>query len=405
MISFFGETMTAQHRHELAWLQEKRAAAARTVKQFAEPAQDKQEIGHFSLADISVADLEKEKKHEILNCPTTIVCASSSALGTNVSLFQKYFSALVSPDTFYNALHYKYVQDILFVYISKGIEADCPLHIVRDNGAFFHLVIVAEQRSKLTIIQEESGSLFGYTSTVVEAHIGEGACVTYVTLQEYGQKTQHYASKQATVKKDGRMDWIEAHFGGSYTRATATATLQEDGSSSTNTTVFLGEETQKFDIISRTIQIGKHTFADMNTVGVVADYAKSMCRGLIKITPSSFGSCGNQKIKTLLMNKHAQANAVPSMEIDNFDVRATHESSVGQINKDKLFYLMSRGFDEEHATMKIVEGYFAQLARLIPHQHIEQKVMARIRKKLHMDTSQEELLFEHYEKSEGDVYV
>ncbi len=396
--------MIAQQRQE-QWLEEKRTVAALILNQLAEPTTDKKDIGQFSMSSISIDAVKKEKKHEILNCPTTIVCVPSSALSTRVSLFQKYFSALVSPDTFYHALHYSHVQDILFVYIPKGIEADCPLHIVRENGAFSHLVVVAEPLSKLTIIQEESGSLFGYTSTVVEAHIGEGACVTHVTLQEYAQTTQHYTSKQATVEKDGRMDWIEAHFGGSYTRATATATLREDGSSSTNTTVFFGEGSQKFDIVSRTIQIGRHTFADMNTVGVVSGNAKAMCRGLIKIAPPSFGSCGNQKIKTLLMNKDAQANAIPSMEIDNFDVRATHESSVGQINKDKLFYLMSRGFDEEHARMKIVEGYFAQLAKLIPHQQIEQKVMARIRKKMHMDTPQEELLFEHYEEPERDVYA
>ncbi len=177
--------------------------------------------------------------------------------------------------------------------------------------------------------------------------------------------------------------------------------------SETNTTVFFGEGTQKFDIISRTIQIGKHTFADMNTVGVVANHSRAMCRGLIKIAQPSFGSSGNQKIKTLLMNKDAQANAIPSMEIDNFDVRATHESSVGQINKDKLFYLMSRGFDEEHARMKIVEGYFAQLAKLIPDKTIEQKVMARIRKKMHMEIEQEEeeQLLNQYEDFGEDMYA
>src|SRR3989338_1331085 len=145
----------------------------------------------------------------------------------------------------------------------------------------------------------------------------------------------------------------------------------------------------------------------MNTVGVVADHSRAMCRGLIKIAPPSFGSCGNQKIKTLLMNKDAQANAIPSMEIDNFDVRATHESSVGQINKDKLFYLMSRGFDEQHARMKIVEGYFAQLAKLIPDKQIEQKVMALIRKKLHMESQleEEEQLLEQSEELGEQSYA
>ncbi len=411
--------MTAQQRQEQEslWMHEKRAAALLLSQELAEPALEKQDIGRISLQGFSADAVEKNTTHfekQIQSCPAHIICLPlHEALQhpTYQTLIQKYFSALIPPDTFYHALHYAHVTNILFVYVPKGVEATDALHIVKHAvgmTALHHLLIVAEPLSKLTIIQEESAApcAAGYASTIVEASVQEGAHITHVTLQEYPETFHAYAHKQAAVAKDGRMDWIEAHFGGAYTRAIATATLRDDGSSSTNTTVFFGERTQKFDIISRTIQIGKHTFADMNTVGVVADHSRAMCRGLIKIAAPSFGSCGNQKIKTLLMNKDAQANAIPSMEIDNFDVRATHESSVGQINKDKLFYLMSRGFDEQHARMKIVEGYFAQLAKLIPDKQIEQKVMALIRKKLQMEPSlEEEQLLDHYEESGEQSYA
>ncbi len=408
--------MTGQQRQEHLWMHEKRAAALLLSKALAEPPLEKQDIGRISLQGFSSDAVEKSTMHfekQIRSCPTNIICLPLHAVllhPTYHELFQKYFSTLVPADTFYHALHYAHATNILFIYIPKDVEADRPLHIVKHAAgitALHHLLVIAEPLSKLTIIQEESAASCpaGYASTIVEASVQEGAHITHVALQEYPETFQQYAHKHAVIAKDGRMDWIEAYFGGAYTRATATATLREDGASSTNTTVFFGEGTQKFDIISRTIQVGKHTFADMNTVGVVADHSKAMCRGLIKIAQPSFGSSGNQKIKTLLMNKDAQANAIPSMEIDNFDVRATHESSVGQINKDKLFYLMSRGFDEQHARMKIVEGYFAQLAKLIPDKHIEQKVMALIRKKLHMETEeeQEEHILEHYE--EENVYA
>ncbi len=410
--------MTEQQRQEqeFLWMHEKRAAALLLSKTLAEPSLEKQDIERISLQGFSPDAVEKSITHfekQIRTCPANIICLPLHAAlqhPTYQAFVQKYFSTILPADTFYHALHYAHVTNVLVVYVPRGVEATSALHIVKHAAgttALHHLLIVAEPLSKLTIIQEESAAscAAGYASTIVEASVHEGSHITHVTLQEYPETFHQYAHKHAIVAKDGRMDWIEAHFGGAYTRAIATATLREDGASSANTTVFFGEGTQKFDIISRTIQIGKHTFADMNTVGVVADHSRAMCRGLIKIAPPSFGSCGNQKIKTLLMNKDAQANAIPSMEIDNFDVRATHESSVGQINKDKLFYLMSRGFDEHQARMKIVEGYFAQLAKLIPDKQIEQKVMALIRKKLQMETEQEEHLLEQYEESEENVYA
>lgn len=400
---------------EPVWLQEKRKQAMQRSKSLPEPLPEKQDIGSISLDSFSLDELEKSNvciTTQRQSIPATIICLSLLELLQNpvyTKIFQKYFGTLVSADTKYNALHYAHVQNILFVYVPKGGEATMPIHIhkaVAGNTALHHVLIVAEPLSKIVIIEEEtssSGQTNGYMGTIVEAVVQEGAQVTYVALQNYDQHVQHYCMKRAAVAKDGRMDWIEAYFGAKYTKTTVSATLHEEGGSSTNTTIFFGEGSQKYDIISQTIQIGKHTYGDMNTVGVVTDTARSMCRGLIKIAQPSFGSSGHQKIKTLLMHKDSQANAIPSMEIDNFDVRATHESSVGQISKEKLFYLMSRGLDEQHARMKIAEGYFAQLAKLIPDKSIEQKIMGMIQKKLNLEEESQELLFE--ERAEEVAYV
>ncbi len=91
------------------------------------------------------------------------------------------------------------------------------------------------------------------------------------------------------------------------------------------------------------------------------------------------------------MNRDAQANAIPSMQIDNFDVRATHESSVGQISKDKLFYLMSRGLSEQEARMKIVQGYFTQLTKCIHIPTIIAEIQQLIHQKLKLADTAEDM--------------
>ncbi len=390
---------------------EKRKQALTLVEQLPEPLRGKQEIGMLSLEGFSVTTFEKKTiGHStfILQIPQSVICISLKEALTNQQyafLIQSTFGTIIPiDDNKYNAVHYAHVQDILFVYVPRNVEAQQSLYIKRQlftTTALSHILIIAEPLSKLVIIddQESTSAARGYVSTFVEAVVKEGAEVQFVGIHNHGTRIDYNCVKKADVKKDGKMHWIDAYFGSNYTRSTVTATLYGDGGSSTNTTVFFSEGTSKYDIMARTIQIGKHTYADMNAIGVVTDTAKSMCRGLIKIARSSFGSSGHQKIKTLLMNKDAQANAIPSMEIDNFDVRATHESSVGQISKNKLFYLMSRGLDEYQARMKMVEGYFTQLTTLIRQRDIEQKITWLIRQKLHAEGNNEDIYFEEHDEA------
>jgi Fe-S cluster assembly protein SufD len=395
-------------KNSIAWLEEKRRSARASAETLAEPLRAKQEISTLSLDGFSLPALKthvSEHLRQIVHIPQSIVCIPLEEALSNrhyAPLIQSTFGSIISIDNNkHHALHYAHVCDILFIYVPRGVEAQEPLHIKKiltTTTGLSHILLIAEPLSKLIIMdeQESTQTRRGYVSTFVEALVKEGADVQFVGIHNHGTGIDHHCIKKADVKKDGKMNWVEAYFGSNYTRSTVTATLHEDGGSSINTTVFFAEGISKYDIMARTIQIGKHTYADMNTIGVVDNNAKSMCRGLIKIAQPSFGSSGHQKIKTLLMNKNAQANAIPSMEIDNFDVRATHESSVGQISKDKLFYLMSRGLDEHHATMKIVEGYFTQLTTLIPHKDVEQKIAGLIRQKL--GAEDEEVFFEEHEK-------
>lgn len=378
---------TVQHAE---YLEHKKEDALTQFAQLSLPPKDKQDIGTIDLSSsLDITKKEKSDTIQIVSIPKEIVCMSFEAALQDphcAVLFQKKFMSLLPLENKYDALHYATLSNSLFVYIPTKKKCNIPLHIERYSYAphsSFHILIIAEAQSELTIITEEKGEKEpGFVSTFVEATLEQESHVTVVSLEEYDEKKQHYIRKNASVAKDGKMEWVEAYFGSMYIKTTVSAHLQQDGASATNTTLFFGEQKQKFDIISQTYQHAPHTFANMNTIGVVSDTARSMCRGLIKIDQPAYSSVGHQKIKTLLMNKDAQANAIPSMQIDNFDVRATHESSVGQISKDKLFYLMSRGLDEKQSRTTIVEGYFQQLTALIPDESIKKQIMGLIQKKL-----------------------
>ena len=107
-----------------------------------------------------------------------------------------------------------------------------------------------------------------------------------------------------------------------------------------------------------------------------------MSRSIIKIEEGASDSDGYEKQDALILSENAEADAMPQLEIKNPNVKCSHGSTIGQIDKEKIFYLMSRGLDIEKAKKKIVEGYFNNTLEQIENVKIREKIKKIIGKKL-----------------------
>ena len=116
--------------------------------------------------------------------------------------------------------------------------------------------------------------------------------------------------------------------------------------------------------------------------GVLDGKAKNIYRGVIHIQRSAPGSDGYQKQDTLLLNPSAEADSIPQLQIDNNDVKCGHGATVGQVDKEKLFYLMSRGLSEQAARKIVVLGYFESLVFDIPLPGIAEEVRSLVEQRV-----------------------
>jgi len=80
----------------------------------------------------------------------------------------------------------------------------------------------------------------------------------------------------------------------------------------------------------------------------------------------------------LLLSDEAEADAIPNLEIHNHDVKCSHGSTVGQVDPEQLFYLMSRGLNEDEAKQKIVEGYFTPVLSMFTDEIMREKIQQSI---------------------------
>ena len=121
----------------------------------------------------------------------------------------------------------------------------------------------------------------------------------------------------------------------------------------------------------RTLQehAAPRTTSDLLFKGAVQDTAKSVYTGLIKIHNNAKGSVAYQTNRNLTLSHGAWAESVPNLEIETNDVKCSHASTVGPIDEDQLFYLMSRGMTEDEAMAMVVRGFVEPIARELPMEY------------------------------------
>ncbi len=299
----------------------------------------------------------------------------------------EYFMKTVKIDEdIFTAFHTAFLSNGLLVNIPENFKAEKPLLIKTNSlGTFLadHLIIIAGKNSKADIIKTVSSNSEkkGYRSGIVEIYAKEGAEVNFAGIQGLDQNRYNFSIKRAVVETHGAVNWLTCTIGSRHTRLEVSSILKGEGAKTNNWGLYFGSKTQLFDFAYSTVHSAPHTTSDILTKGVLNESAKSVFRGLIKMEKSSAGSNGYQKGDALLLSESAEADAIPKLEIDNNDVKCSHGASIGQVDKEKLFYMMARGISEEDARKKIVEGFLEPMIKKISVAEIQEEMRASLHRK------------------------
>ena len=151
---------------------------------------------------------------------------------------------------------------------------------------------------------------------------------------------------------------------------------------STRSEIGFGSGQQLFDLTSYTRHIGEDTTGDLLSKGVFVDRARGYFKGLIEIKRTARGTDSFLGEFAMLLTKKARSVAIPSLEIDQPDVRrASHASSVAPIDETQLFYLQSRGLDLDTARRFVVLGFLEPVVARIPLPEAQDRLRALLDRK------------------------
>jgi FeS assembly protein SufD len=272
-----------------------------------------------------------------------------------------------------------------FLHVPKGIEVTVPFRVVtvldsEGRGHFAQNLVIGEPRSKFTILEE----LYSTQQTtqprrstysgLAEVHLHEGAEITYGSINNLSQNLNVFSNKKSIGDRDSKMVWSSGLLGGAFTRSRLESAMREPGATSENVEVVFGAEAQRFDTVSNITHHGANTTGHAIAKGVVKDRARSIFKGMIRIDKNAKNSRAYLAEHAMILGKDALADAIPGLEIETNEVKATHSASVSQINEEEIFYLMSRGLSKDNAKKLIIVGFFEPVVERIPVPEVARRI-------------------------------
>jgi Fe-S cluster assembly protein SufD len=256
----------------------------------------------------------------------------------------------------------------LLVVVPKGVELEQPLAVrvvnsIEGGALFFRLLVIAEEGSRFTLIEEyaSSSEITGYTNTVAELYVEQAAKLEYVSIQTLSPETWHFANHHARVERDAELDWVAGGFGSKKGKVWIRNDLTGPGATSRVTGAYFADGTQHLDYDTYQLHAAPNTTSDFAFKGALRDEATAVWRGMIRVEEDAQRTNAYQENRNLMLSPTTHAVPIPGLEILANDVRCTHGATVSQVDRDQLFYSMARGLPRGEAERLIVRGFFSDV--------------------------------------------
>jgi Fe-S cluster assembly protein SufD len=295
-----------------------------------------------------------------------IVCTLAEALERHSELVEPHLGAVVAGDDPFVARNPSH--EGLFVYVPRGVRLGAPIARETATGAAgtalsYRTLIVLEEGAEAEVWEQYLSSEDGDTlfNGVTEIVVGQNARLRYVNAQALSEKSWNFGTQRAVVDRDGALEWVSLGFGSGRGKVRMETQLRGPGASAKVTGAYAGRGRQHLDFDTTQEHAAPNTTSDLAFRGILGGRSTAVWRGMIKVDPGAQQTDAFQESRNLLLSKRAHADAIPGLEILANDVRCTHAAAIAQIDREQLFYLMSRGLPRPTATRLVIDGFLQAL--------------------------------------------
>ncbi len=318
------------------------------------------------------------KINEELERQGVIFLDTDTGLKEHPELFQEYFATVIPVgDNKFAALNTAVWSGGSFVYVPKGVHVTIPLQAyfrinTENMGQFERTLIIADEGSYVHYVEGCTAPIYSSDSlhsAVVEIIVKKNARVRYTTIQNWSTNVYNLVTKRATCEEGATMEWIDGNIGSKVTMKYPAVYLMGEHSRGETLSIAFAGEGQHQDAGSKMVHCAPYTSSSIISKSVARGGGRSSYRGLLQVQEGAHHSASSVKCDALLVDTISRSDTYPYVDVREDDVSLAHEATVSKVSDDQLFYLMSRGMEEDEAMAMIVRGFVEPIARELPMEY------------------------------------
>ena len=290
-------------------------------------------------------------------------------------MIRSHFMKLVPPsDHKFAALHGAVWSGGSFVYVPAGVHLEIPLQSyfrlnARGAGQFEHTLIIVEENAYLHFIEGCSAPKYYEASLhagCVELYVGRNSTLRYSTIENWSKNMYNLNTKRAVVAEGGKVEWVSGSFGSHVSYLYPMSILNGRGARAEFTGITFAGEGQNLDTGAKIVHNAPETSSYMNTRSISKSGGISTFRSAVTINENAVGSKSAVSCESLMLDSISRSDTIPAMVVKTDKADVGHEARIGRISDEAVFYLMSRGLDENAAKALIVSGFAENVSKELP---------------------------------------
>jgi Fe-S cluster assembly protein SufB len=307
-----------------------------------------------------------------------IFCDTDTALKKYPELFKEYFNKLVKYDeNKYTALNGAVWSGGTFIYIPPHTKLDRPLQSYfrinsKNMGQFERTIIVVDEGSDLHYMEGCTAPTYTSDSlhaAVVEIYVKKNAKCRYTTIQNWSSDVYNLVTKRAIVEEDGLMEWIDGNIGSKVNMKYPSCILAGNGASGNCISIAVATSNQNQDTGAKMIHLAPNTTSNIISKSIAANGGNASYRGKVRITKDAINSRSTVKCDTIIVDDISKSDTIPTNIVENTSSNIHHEATVSKIDEEQLFYLMSRGLNEDKAKELLIMGFIDRFREELPMEY------------------------------------
>ena len=268
--------------------------------------------------------------------------------------------------------------DIKVIRIAKETSVAEPIELpfaADENTAIFpHILVIAEAGSKATIVESYHSTAMSFTNTAIQIVVEDNASLTHYRVQRDSAEAFHYGVTEVSVGRGSSYDSTNINLGGRLSRHDIDVKFTAEGGEAWVDGLYMLGGSQHHDthsIIDHTVPNCK---SHQNYKGVLNDNSRGVFNGKVFVRENAHGTDAQQSNKNLLLSNDARVDTKPQLEIFNDDVKCAHGATVGQLEEEELFYLLTRGLPEVLAKNLLTYGFAEEIINKIKIESIKKEL-------------------------------